>query len=96
MKAWITTYALSAGVLEVETKEPTRDYSNMIQVVPAENPHLGWSFTVYFHGEGKDWHKTLDSARQKFEKMKHNKIVSLRKQLAKLEKQEFKCKTNPT
>lgn len=96
MKAWITKYALSFGVLEVEAQEPTLDYPNMILVVPTENPHLGWSFTVYFHGEGKDWHKTLDSARQKFEKMKHNKIVSLRKQLAKLEKQEFKCKTNPT
>lgn len=44
--------------------------------------------TVYFHGN--EWHKSRESAIAKAEEMRKKKIASLKKQIEKLEKMEFK------
>ena len=38
------------------------------------------------HGEGKDWHRTKESAVKRAENMRAAKIASMRKSIAKLEK----------
>jgi len=43
---------------------------------------------MYF-GEGKDWHRTKESAIKRAEKMKINKIANVKKQLEKLKEMKF-------
>ena len=80
MKVWITKYALTSGILEKEVK----DFGDG-SVREIEN-----SFPIYYHGEGKEWHRTKESAIAKAEEMRKKKIASLKKQIEKLEKMEFK------
>ena len=44
----------------------------------------------YFHGEGREWHRTKESAIDKAEEMRKKKIETMKKQIEKLEKMEFK------
>lgn len=53
-------------------------------------------FPIYYHGEGNDWHRTKESAIAKAEEMRKKKIASLKKQIEKLEKMEFKNNKIPT
>ena len=73
LTVYITKYALTEGILEKEAK-PCGNAS-MVQVGPS-----------YFHGEGKDWHRTRESAVKKAEAMRLKKIESLKRSIAKLEK----------
>lgn len=43
----------------------------------------------YAHGEGREWHRTLEGARKRAEIMRMAKIANLKKQIAKLEKLKF-------
>lgn len=78
---WITKYALTKGIFDIETNEPSVEIPSLIT-----DPK--YSLTCY-HGEGKDWHRTEDAARAKAEKMRKKKIASLREQIEKLENQTF-------
>jgi predicted ATP-grasp superfamily ATP-dependent carboligase len=75
MKVWITKYALSEGIEEHDVTDCGE----------------GMMLTAnrYFHGEGRDWHRTRESAVTKAEKMRKSKIASLRKQIERLEKLAF-------
>lgn len=75
MKVWITTYALSEGILEHEA-EKTHSES----MIAYDNGR-------YAHGN--DWHKNKEAAIARAEQMRTKKIASLKKQLAALEKLEF-------
>lgn len=77
MKAFITKYALSAGVLEVDSKDAG---DGMIE-------YNGGGYTCYAHGD--DWHATPYAAKIKAEAMRVARIASLKKQIAKLEKLAF-------
>lgn len=79
MKVWITKYALTTGIFEM-TAEITEHGS-------AYDMHS--SFPTYYHGEGKEWHKTKESAIARAEEMRHKKIASLKKQIEKLEGMKF-------
>lgn len=81
MKVWITKYALTAGIMEVDA-EFCKSMSTMVSYRPE-----GASYDQYAHGD--DWHTDLDSAKAKAEQMRQAKIASLKKQIAKLEKLEF-------
>ena len=80
MKVWITEYALSSGIRETEA-EKTNGHVNMIQeqmpcrIVIHRKPH---------------WHVTKAEAVAKAETMREARITSLRKQIAKLEKLNWK------
>ena len=80
MKVWITKYALTDGIIEIDAEVciSTGATGNMI------NCDRG-----YFHGEGKEWHKTKESAIEKAEEMRQKKIESLKKQIKKLEEMRF-------
>lgn len=79
MKVYITRSALSAGIYEIGVKD----------LGLGTVKSLG-NYPRLFHGEGKDWHKTRESALKRAEIMRLHKIKSLRSQLEKLEKMEFK------
>ena len=80
MKVWITKYALTDGIIEndAEVCIDTDATGNMIVCD-----------RVYFHGEGREWHRTKESAIQKAEEMRQKKIASLKKQIEKLEGMKF-------
>ena len=85
MKVYITKYALTQGIFEkdVEICQSTLNpnASNMIRVLD--------KFHEFYHGEGKEWHRTLESAIKRSEEMRLKKIGSLSKQIAKLQKLNF-------
>jgi protein subunit release factor A len=80
MKVYITKYALTSGILEIEARNGTAE--NMVCY-----RSKGASYDQYAHGN--DWHVDIDSAKAKAEQMRQAKIASLKKQIAKLEKLEF-------
>jgi len=80
MKVWITKYALTAGIIETELAEEVRDGMIRANIGMASN---------YFHGEGREWHKTKESALRRAEIMRANKLDSLRKQIAKVKAINF-------
>lgn len=78
MKAYITKYALSEGILEREGKVDVRTPTMFC---------ADGAWNNYFHN--KDWHLTRELAIQRAEAMRKAKIASLKKQLAKLEGMKF-------
>jgi hypothetical protein len=82
VKAYITKYALTAGVYLADGE--VAETSDSMFVV------RGKQGGEYFHGEGLDWHRTWEPALDRAKEMRANKLVSLRKQIAKLESLEFK------
>ena len=76
-KIWVTKYALSKGIFETEGE------------AVGEGLFKAHKQYDYFHGEGRDWHRTKESAIVRAENMRIAKIASLKKQIAKLEKLSF-------
>lgn len=79
MKVWISRYALTKGIYEIEAEE----------ISPGDVMNLGkcsWD-NEYYHGN--DWHRTKQAAIDRAEEMRRMKIQSLKKQLDKLEKLKF-------
>lgn len=79
MKVWITKYALTRGIIETEG-EVSVDFPDLLSAKGNVN---------YLHGEGKEWHRTKESAIKKSEEMRQKKIASLKKQIEKLEEMRF-------
>lgn len=79
MKVWITKYALSKGIKEKEVKQSD------------SFPETVYGKDLYesYHGEGKEWHRTKESALARAEELRKKKIASLCKQIEKLEKLRF-------
>lgn len=82
MKVWITKYALTQGIDEVEAEICD---SNMIKVKARGTGCID----EYYHGKGKEWHLDRESAVKKAEEMKLKKIASLEKQIKKLKELKF-------
>ena len=80
MKVWITKYALTSGIIETEAEECGDD---MVRV------HNSTFCDSYYHKEGREWHRTKESAIAKAEEMRKKKIDSLQKQIKKLENMKF-------
>lgn len=81
MKVWISKYALTNGVLEIEARVCDNVSPDMIEDIN-EKYH-------YYHYEGRDWHRTRESALTKAEQMRKKKIASLETQIEKLRKLRF-------
>ena len=83
MKAFITKYALTTGIQEVDAKEvggPTK----MI----TWKGESDWCESTA-HYEGRDWCRTRESAISRADEMRVKKIASLKKSIKKLEVLEF-------
>lgn len=77
---YITKYALSAGIHRARLR--LCDADGMVEEV-------GQRWATYYHGEGKDWHRTYASALKRAEAMRDAKIKSLRKSLDKMKAVTF-------
>jgi hypothetical protein len=80
MKVWITKYALTKGIIEVD--DPKNCNNDLIKC-------LVLGSLIYFIGEGKEWHKTKERAIAKAEEMRVKAIAAHLKGIAKLEKMRF-------
>lgn len=78
MKVYITKYCFTEGILEKETDDKPTD--SMIVVRGSGHPQ-------YFHKN--DWHADMDSAKKKAEDMRKRRLLSLAKQIQKLEQLSF-------
>lgn len=78
MKVYITKYALTQGIFEKEAEDRGDEVIKTVDEWPA-----------LFHGEGKEWHRTKESAVKRAEEMKIKKIQSLGKQIEKLKNLKF-------
>lgn len=81
MKVWITKYALTQGIIEKKARECGEGFDGMVKTEE--------KYPAYFHGEGKEWHRTKESAIKRAEEMRQKKIESLKKQIKKLEVMTF-------
>jgi hypothetical protein len=75
-KVWITKYATTQGILELENSEFEVCGKNLIRVASPDGGH------VYFHGD--EWHATYETARDKALAMISAKKKSATRTLAKL------------
>lgn len=85
MKVYITKYALTEGITEKEVELCQTNF-DMVQTKD------GMRFNCYYHGEGKEWHRTWESAVARAEEMRQKKIKSVEKQLEKLKNMKFERK----
>lgn len=81
MRAWITKYALTQGIFTVEAEDNIREEILVVR-------HLGYIPDCY-HGEGREWHRTPESAMARAEQMRKAKIASLEKQIKNLQAMKF-------
>lgn len=81
MKAWVSKYALTKGIFEIEAKEHTPVDKNTI--IDINN------CSERFCGEGREWHKTKKEALERAESLKQMKINNLKRQIEKLGKIKF-------
>lgn len=83
MKVWITKYALTKGIFEVDAKEGETSLT--------ETPFVSW---MGDYGKeytfGKSWWRDRESAVIRARDMRDAKLKSLFKQIYKLEALEFK------
>lgn len=78
MKVYVTKYALNNGIVEKEVKDVGNGAVEVLE-----------KWGGYLHGEGKEWHRTWESAVARAEEMRQRKIKSVEKQLAKLKNMKF-------
>jgi len=79
---WVTKYALSTGIFEVDA-EICHDISSKMISLQRSKDH----YTENFHGA--DWYMTEAAAIRRANEMKDAKIKSLEKQIEKLRKKKF-------
>lgn len=84
-KVFITKYALTVGIKEIETDIIRGRFENREYVIDD-------SYSYFRIGENAFTDKS--EALKKAEEMRQNKIASLRKQIEKLEKLSFKSEEN--
>jgi len=87
VKVWITKYALTSGVFDAEVEE---SLPGMVKLVTNRIGH-----GAAFHGEGRDWHRTLESALARCEAMRAAKLKSLEKQALKVRALNFERMVKP-
>lgn len=78
MKVFVTKYALTQGIKEVEVE----DCGNGMVRTPGFLSNGGGRC---FHGEGREWHRTKEAAVERAEKMRVDKIKSLQKSIKKIQ-----------
>lgn len=84
MKFWITKYALTSGIMEVEAEDPANaQFPEMVTVPPQGDV----GFTQHFHG--KDWHRSREDAVKRAGIMRDKKVHNLHRRITKLEQTRF-------
>jgi hypothetical protein len=91
LHVWVTKYALTQGIFEADAVlelgiQPNGSFITVRKLGARR-------YDCCFHGEGLEWHRTLEGAKAKSELMRQKKIASLKKAIAKLEGKEIKVRT---
>lgn len=89
-RAYITKYALTKGIQEVEVVDCFDVSAKMVKEIPPLPAYGQFSLPAYgqyFHDD--DWHRTREEAVKKAERMRALKMFSLQKQIDKLKKMKF-------
>ena len=81
INAWVTKYALTKGI-ELVNGDVYHDINSGIL-----------SYKMAYSVYGNDWHRTPEAALARAEDMRHAKIKSLRKSIAKMEAMKFNAPT---
>ena len=79
MIIFCTKYALTKGIEQHDAKRITDDGIAIV----------GAAFPIYFHGEGREWHRDMEKAVERAKHMQKVKIASLKKALARIEGLKF-------
>jgi len=82
MKIWNTRYCLTDGITEHEAER--FENSELVTI-----RKIGSGCDMHLHGEGKDWHRSLESAITRANEIKIKKLQSLDKQIKKISDIEF-------
>lgn len=75
---YVTKYALTRGILCLKVDPPDPELPGFITRRGA--------YQESFHGEGRDWHRTLAGATTKAEEMRKTALASLAKRIEKIKK----------
>jgi hypothetical protein len=78
-EGFVTKYALTSGIQKLQMRAIGADGAGDVAV----------RFMSYFHGEGREWHRTWESALVRAEEMRKAKLASMRKSMAKIEALKF-------
>lgn len=79
MKVYVTKYALTDGIREIDVEECG---DGLVRTI-------GHRYDTYFHKEGREWHRDQVSANARADAMRKAKIASLEKSIAKLRALKF-------
>ncbi len=79
-EAWITKYALTSGIIHA-----TGEASDGTFIWYGNSRAMNFA-----HGEGKEWHRSLDAALDRAAAMRDARLESLTKSIRKMEKVKFK------
>lgn len=79
-KVWITKYVLTTGIEEKEVVA-SKNSPNMVSTAKY--------YTKHYHGEGIEWHRTLEGAIKRAEEMRIKKLQALDKQIKKINALNF-------
>jgi hypothetical protein len=79
MKVYITKYWQTEGVFQVEA-ETFDDTPGMCR-------YLNGKYFNYIHG--RDWHKTIEAAQERFESLRAKKIAVMQAKINKLKNMKF-------
>lgn len=80
MKVWISKYALTEGLLQLEVEQSDQ----FPEMVSDARMHLR-----AFHGEGREWHRTRADAVVRAKQMQRDKLRSLQKQIERVKAIDF-------
>lgn len=87
-EAWVTKYALSSGIEAVRARIVNGD-TNLISYMGTKKN------TLRQYANAKEWFRTPEEALRRAEEMREEKIASLKKSIAKLEKITFVAPYQP-
>ena len=93
VKFWATKYSLTKGIIEVEA-----DFCLDVENKPMDRIRVkneGYSgVSVFFHKEGRDFHRTEAGALKRALEMGHKKIKAIHKQIDKLESKQAQLRNH--
>lgn len=82
MKVWISKYALTKGIFEIDVEDD--EYVAKGMVTDRRNP-----YRASYHGEGREWHRARADAVVRAKQMQRDKLRSLQKQIDKVKAIDF-------
>ncbi|MBS7812274.1 hypothetical protein [Roseococcus pinisoli] len=82
MLVFITKHALTTGIWSFDGE--VKQSGNMIRFKGEKD-----TLHHHYHGEGREWHLTLEAAQKRAEEMRLAKLASLRKSVEKFEGTTF-------